>query len=396
MAANRAGPVAISRLRTRIRQDRNVSAGYLGLGFTVLGGLLMVRGLFSLGWSWSNGPSRWISLLAWAILVATFIAAVVVARRSGGIIPGRFWRLLTVAGVLAVAVDFAAFALDGALTPFYPTAVIGFGACLFACLPLQPLRRGIAGSIALTVSGSASVLAGLLLDPASLPSAVTGLLLGLTPVVAGITMIGAADRYLARKIDQAVTESLVTAPALGLGVAAASELRRLDRDAERLLSLVAELPAAEPIDDETAARAETLSDELRLALVADHEQTWLQIAVAESDHLSRTVTIDDPAVLAARLEPAQRRNLLALAWLSVAQATAPALDIAFVDAPHSHTPGAASRVVFSITGTRRRGIDPGVWPLFSRLGHHTIVLGADRASVTVDVSPSTRPARVSP
>ena len=382
LAAYRGGPAAIGRLRTRIRHDRRFSAGYLGLGFAVLGALLLVRGLASLAWSWSDDPARWLSLLAWAVLLIAFGGVVVTARRSGGILPGRISTLLVVAGVFAVIADFAAFVVGAAATPFYPTATIGFGACLVACLPLQPIRRSAAGIAGLAASGTTTVGLGWILDPASLSAGVTGLLLGLTPAVASLAMIQAADRYLGRTIDQAVTESLVTAPALGVGVVAASELRRLDGEAERLLRDVAESPVSQPIGPAVAARAELLSDELRVALVADHEQTWLQIAVTESEQLRRTVRVIDPSLLAARLEPEQRGSLLALTWLCVGSATTPALDLTVIPAGD---PGSQPIIMFSLVGTHRRGIDAAVWPLFGRLGRHTVDLGPDRALVIVEL-----------
>ncbi|RFA13571.1 hypothetical protein B7R22_13000 [Subtercola boreus] len=383
IAATSGGPAAISRLRARIRQDRNVSAGYLGLGFVVLGGLLMVRGLVSLGWSWSGGPFRWLTLLAWGLLIVLFIGAVLAAKRNGGIIPGRLSRLLTGTGVLCIAVDLAAFTIDGGRTALYPTTMIGFGACLLACLPLQPLRRSVVGAVCLAVGGGGALVVGYLFNPSSLSAGVTGLLLGLTPVVAGISMIGASDRYLGRKIDRAVTESLVTASAVGHGMGSVSELRRLDSAAETLLASVSRLPADHPIDADTAAKAELLGDDLRLALLSDHEQTWLQIAVTESERLSRSVTIDDPGLLAATLEPGRRRNLLALTWLCAATATAPVLELAFAGSAGAGV--APLTVVFALTDTRRRGIDPAVWPLFDRLGRYTIKVGADRALVRVDL-----------
>jgi hypothetical protein len=388
VAAIQSGPAAIGRLRTRLRQDRALSAGYLSLGFTVLGALLLVRGLFSLAWSWDAAPDRPLSLAAWGLLVLAFIASAVAARVNGGILPGRFSLLVPLAGSAALVLDLAGFAGTGDHPWLYPTAAVGFGACLVAVLPVQPLRRSAAGLLVLAVIGAGTVLVSWLIDPNSLGIAITNLLLGTGSVLACFLLVDISDRHLGRRIDQAATETLVTAPALGHGVSAASELRRLDGDAERLLAQVAASSDTTGIDATTAARAGELADALRFALVADHEQTWLQIAVAESEHLSRTVRVVDPAVLAARLQPERRRNLLAVTWLCVADApaTVPVLDITFIGAGTGSESDEHLTMAFSMVGTRRRGIDPAVWPLLSRLGRYTVDLAPDRALVIVELA----------
>ncbi|NQX34180.1 hypothetical protein [Herbiconiux sp. VKM Ac-2851] len=385
VAGMRGGPEARGRLRARIRRDRNLSAGYLGLGFNLFAVLLLIRGLASLGWSWGEGEWRWLSLVAWALLIVTFAASFLAARLRGGILPARLSLLVIGSGFAAMLLDLGAFLLDGG-RGVYPTATIGFGACLIACLPRQPLRWSVVGTVVLTATGTGTVLVGWANDPQSLSTGVTGVLLGLAPVLAGVSMIQAADRYLGRTIDQAVTGSLVTAPALGHGVLAASELRRLDGDAERLLAGVAALPAGGAIDAETAASAAQLGDGLRLALLADHEQTWLQLAVSESEHLGDVVRIVDPSLLAARLGAEQRQLVLALVWLLVATAppSAPALDLTLV--PSRPGAGAPPAIAFALAGTHRRAIDPAVWPLFTRLGRHTIDLGTGRALVVVELA----------
>ncbi|MCU1481726.1 MAG: hypothetical protein JWQ19_2512 [Subtercola sp.] len=388
LAAHRGGPAALGRLTARIRRDRSVSAGYLGLAFTALAGLLLVRGLASLAWSWTDAPGRWLSLVAWLLVALGLATAILAARLSGGVLPARFSHVVVAAGVLAVVADLAAFALGGASAPLYPTAPIGFGACLLACLPYQPLRRSVVGAGILAAAGVATVSVGWVIDPSSVSTVVTAFLLGLTPVAAGISMIHATDRNLATKIDRAVTESLLAAPALAHGVLAVSDLRRLDADSERLLTEIALLPPDRPIDASTAAAAAALGDALRHALITDHKQSWLQIAVGESDALARAVRIDDPSVLAARLDPDRRRTLLALVWLCVSDAATaapiasavvsePTLQLTFTDAP--------AVVVFTLLGTHRRPIDPAVWRMFVQLGRHTIDLGAGRMLVAVEL-----------
>lgn len=394
--ANRAGSAALGRLRARLRQDRNVSAGHLGLGFAIIGGLVMVRGLASLAWSWTDDPARALSAVAWVLLAVAFAVVVLAARRGGGVLSARVSYPVLVAGVVALGLDLAGFLAGGGTTLLYPTATVGFGGCLFASLPHQPLRRSLEGAAALAAGSVVLVVVGATIDAASFSACVTAVLLGLAPVLAGISMIQVIDRHVGRVIDHAVADSLVAAPAVGHGVLAVSELRRMDADAERLLSTVARMPAGRAIDAATAAAARALGDQLRQALVADHEQSWLQIAVAESGHLSRTVRVSDSAVLAADLQPEQRRTLLALVWLCVAaepesaSADSPALDLAFLPPSAYRATAQDARplptIVFSLAGTDRRPIDPAVWPLFVQLGPHVVDLGAGRLLVQAELA----------
>ncbi|WP_440710273.1 hypothetical protein [Herbiconiux sp. YIM B11900] len=386
--ANRAGSATLGRLRTRLRQDRNVSAGHLGLGFALIGGLLMVRGLASLAWSWTDDPARASSALAWVLLAVAFALVVLTARRTGGALSPRVTYAVLAVGVTALGLDLAGFLADSGSTLLYPTATIGFGGCLFASLPHQPLRRSLEGASVLAAGGAALIITGATLGAESLSACVTAVLLGLAPVLAGVSMIQVIDRHIGRLIDHAVADSLVAAPAVGHGVLAVSELRRMDSDAERLLAAVAAIPAGRPIDAVTAAEARELGDQLRRALMADHEQSWLQIAVSESGHLSRTVRVTDPGVLAADLRPEQRRTLLALVWLCVASAPvsapAPALELLFQSAgtrSAAHDGRPLPTIVFSLAGTEHHPIDPAVWPLFVQLGPHTVDLRSGRLVV---------------
>jgi hypothetical protein len=394
--SNRAGSAALGRLRARLRQDRNVSAGHLGLGFAIIGGLLMVRGLASLAWSWTDEPARALTALAWVLLAVAFALVVLAARRSGGVLSARVSYAVLAVGVASLGLDLAGFLADSESTLLYPTATIGFGGCLFASLPHQPLRRSLEGAWVLAAGGVALIVTGATLGAESLSACVTAVLLGLAPVLAGISMIQVIDRHVGRVIDHAVADSLVAAPAVGHGVLAVSELRRMDADAEQLLARVARMPAGLAIDAATAADARALGDQLRQALMADHEQSWLQIAVTESGHLSRTVRVNDPAVLAADLQPEQRRTLLALVWLCVAaapesgSAVSPALELAFLPSGAEPAPLHDARprpsIVFSLADTDHRPIDPAAWPLFVQLGPHTVDLRAGRLLVQTELA----------
>jgi hypothetical protein len=394
LEVNRAGSAAIGWQRARFRLDRSLSAGYLGVGFAILGSLLLVRGLASLAWSWNGSPWRWLSVAAWAILLAVLVVVIVTSRRRAGLIAPGMSAVVDVAGVLAVALDVTALVLDtssrdvDASGVFYPTAIVGFGACLVACLPAQPLSRSAIGGGLLVAAGVATTAVGAVVDPSSIAVSVNNLLIGAAPVFACILMLNAMDARLGELIDQAVTDSLLPAPAAGHGVSAASHLRQLDIEAELLLERVAASAPDSPLDETTAARAGLLGDDLRRALRADHELSWLQIAISESERLRGSVALDDPSGSAKALTQDQRSTLLALIWLlsaTRAPGAAPAVHVRVE--PASPGDAAAQLVTLSRPGRRTQSIDNAAWPLFTRLGRYTIDVSADRVSVAVYVTP---------
>ncbi|WP_378145313.1 hypothetical protein ACFJGV_17265 [Cnuibacter sp. UC19_7] len=394
LEVTRAGPAAIGWQRARFRLDRSLSGGYLGIGFVILGSLLMVRGLSSLGWSWSGSPWRVLSVVSWLILAVVLVVVVVSSRRRAGLVSPTVSILVDTAGVAAVLIDLTALLLDAASgdgsATFYPTATVGFGACLLASLPAQPLSRSAFGGVLLVIVGGAGVAVGWLVDPASVPVSVNNLVIGAAPVFAFMLMLSATDARLGVLIDQAVADSLIPAPPTGHGVSAASHLRTLDDEAEQLLDRVASAPPGTDIDPATAALAGALGDELRAALRADHELSWLQIAISESERLSGAVVLDDDAAAVKRLAADQRSTLLALVWLLSAlrsaapsPAAATALDVRVEPA----APGDDTALIITLSrpGTRAQSIDNAAWPLFTRLGRYTIDVTADRVAVAVHV-----------
>jgi hypothetical protein len=392
---NRAGPAAIGWQRARFRLDRSLSAGYLGIGFAILGSLLLVRGLASLGWSWNGSPWRWLSVLSWLILTATLVITVLTSRRRAGLVARRTSALVDVAGVTAVALDVVALTLGAwaqgtaAAGAFYPTATVGYGACLLACLPAQPLSRSVRGVCLLVSVGVAGGVVGWMVEPASVAVSVNNLLIGAAPVLACILVLSATDARLGDLIDEAVADSLIPAPASGHGITAASQLRRLDVEAERLLDRVSTAPPGTTVDAGTAALAGVLGDDLRRALRADHELSWLQIAVSESERLRGSVSLDDPEGSAKTLDPDQRSTLLALIWLLSGGRSAgpsPSMQVRVESAPPDG--GRAVLVTLSRPGRQRQSIDNAAWPLFTRLGRYTIDVAADRVSVSVYVLPA--------
>lgn len=392
LEVSRAGATAVGWQRARFRLDRSLGGGYLGIGFAILGSLLMVRGLASLAWSWTGSPWRLLSVVSWVILAVVLVVVVVSARRRAGLVSPAISKLVNAAGVLAVLLDVSALVLGTATTggepmAFYPTATVGFGACLIACLPAQPLSRSALGGALLLVVGAVGAVVGWSVDPASVAVSTNNLVIAAAPVFGCILLLSATDARLGVLIDHAVADSLIPAPASGHGVTAASHLRRLDDDAERLLDRIAASPPGTEIDPATAALAGTLGDELRDALRADHELSWLEIAISESERLNGSVVLSDARGAVKGLAADQRSTLLALVWLlSTARPSAPsgaALQVRVEPAP----PGDVAALVITLSrpGTRAHSIDNAAWPLFTRLGRYTIDVSADRVAVAVYV-----------
>jgi hypothetical protein len=390
MSSPSAPAPAATRPQSLIARDRRLSASYLGLGLVLLGAFLVVRGLASLGWSWTGGSWRWLSLLAWAIIVVAFVSAVVVARFGRGVLPAQISALVTAAGVIAVLADDAGFVLDGTPESFYPTAVIGFGGCLLACLAFQPLRRTVVGAVLLATVGVAGVALGAAVDPQSLATGVSNLLLALTPLAGGLALVHSFDRHVVGALHRGLSDDLVADPIVDReGGWASSEVRGLDRDAEELLALVAALPNVQPIAERTAGAAAELSVRLRRALLSDHEHSWLQIAVAGSAHLDHSVTVIDPSVLAAALAPEQRKDLLSVVWLCVGAASPIGTALEITITPTRFDDAATQpTIALAVSGAGQRAVDPAIWVLLTRLGRHTIRERSGGVLIVVEPSPA--------
>ncbi|MDO9397648.1 MAG: hypothetical protein Q7T71_13960, partial [Herbiconiux sp.] len=138
--ARRLGPRAVDAVRHEIERQSRLGIGYLGVGAVIVGLILIGRGLVSLGWTWPVNEGRVLSVVAWAIVIAAFTAAVLLARRRRGLLPLRAFLAMLAADAVALVLDYTAlFQSDPRLT--YATVGVGVGASLLACVTFRPVSN---------------------------------------------------------------------------------------------------------------------------------------------------------------------------------------------------------------------------------------------------------------
>ena len=197
----------------------------------------------------------------------------------------------------------------------------------------------------------------------------------LTIVVAAISMNGLRE-LVRRELEQVRSRAALSAPQVTVGIDQSEQLARLDLAAESLLAAVAEGRVQLPLNEEIARRASTLATELRMHLLESRSQTWLDLAIAESELLAAAVRVEDPTVNAGLLTPAQRGALLSALWLlaearPARRSTGPTVMVAF-EAPTALGIGAAMSVPITIKldHPRRTRSDPGIWQHLAQIGNY--------------------------
>ncbi|MGD8168951.1 hypothetical protein ACEXOS_017180 [Herbiconiux sp. P16] len=387
--ARRIGPRAVDAVRQDIERDSRLGIGYLGIGAVIVGMMMIIRGLVSFAWTWAANDWRLLSLVAWLILIGAFAAAVLMARRSRGVLaPWAFASLLAVDAV-ALGLDYAALLLAADPTN-YLTLGIGVGATLLACVTFRPLSSILVATIALTAISLAFLGWQAISAPQSAAFGFAQLVLTVMPAFAGIVIVRSFGQLVQRELDRTVIESTIDAPRFGLGLLASAELARLDLAAEELLQDVATGRVDLPLDRELASTASSLATDLRRTLVAGRRETWLHHAITESEYLAPAVTLSDPGGLAGYLEPVQRDGLLSAIWLIVDESgrSNPTIDLSVNGQGVPSRSTADDRmglpIVMSVGGIPRRRIDPAVWSALSRVGQYSVDARAGRLRVSVD------------
>jgi hypothetical protein len=387
--ARRIGPRAVDAVRQDIERDSRLGIGYLGIGAVIVGIMMLIRGLVSFAWTWAANDWWVLSLVAWLIVIGAFAAAVLMARRSRGVLAPWAFRSLLAVDAVALGLDATALLLSDDPAN-YLTLGIGVGATLLACVTFRPLSSILLSTVALTVISLAFLLWQAVTDPPSAAFGFAQLVLTVMPAFAGIVIVRSFGQLVQRELDRTVIESTIDAPRFGLGILASTELARLDLAAEELLQDVATGRVDLPLDRELASTASSLATDLRRTLVAGRRETWLHHAITESEYLAPAVTLSDPGGLAGYLEPVQRDGLLSAIWLIVDESgrSNPTIDLV-VDGHGVPSRSTADDrmglpIVMSVGGIPRRRIDPAVWSALSRVGQYSVDARAGRLRVSVD------------
>lgn len=354
----------------------------------------------SLTWAMPAEPWGWLSVAAWVLVAVEFVVVIGVAVSRRGVLPFPMFAATLGVAMVASALDLVAVAASDGSGPQYATVGIGVGAVLIACVSFRPIPEVFRALIGLSVLALASLVVEWLIVPENLSVGTSNFVLAVMPTAVALGLTWVFDQHVRRQLDRTVVESTIDAPGTGPGILAVSTLARLDARVEALLDDVAAgKPASGGISAEIADAASVLGDELRSVLLADHELSWLQLAVADSAYLSPVVTISDPAGLATRIEPVQRSALLSAVWLIAAAgggASQLSIDVALAVRPATASPDMSAFgdplegcvVSLMIAGTKARSIDTSVWTVLDQLGPRTVDVRATRILVTVDVIPA--------
>ncbi len=373
MRARRRGPRPITTLREDISRDAVLGFGYLGIGGTVIGLLLCLRGVLIFALQLPMSPNPISGVAAWVLAFCALIGSFVATKRLGG-------RLSNTGFAVAMALLAAALLLDlvpalGNTNALLDTTVFfGIGATLLTIVATRPVRQLlIADGILFAIM--VSVLVNSLSKPGFAPGPhIEVIVLSCSPALIGVAIVVGYEHLVKRELDVTLVESTVGNPRFAFGIHASDELARLDLSAEQLLQEVASGRAALPLDPKLAAEASSLATELRLILLAGRNETWLQHAIRESDALGPVVTCKDPDGLAGYLDQGQREGLLSAIWLLVGDTPRvhPQVGITIgpaVDQPAVQLP---ARIEFpielDIDGIPPRRYDPAFWSEFSRVG----------------------------
>jgi hypothetical protein len=373
MRARRRGPRPITTLREDISRDAVLGFGYLGIGGTVIGLLLCLRGVLIFALQFPTSSHSVSGVLAWILVFSALAVSFLATKRRSG-------RLSTPAFTITIGLLTAALLLDlvpaiGTMNALLDSTVFfGIGATLLTIVATRPVRQLLIADGALFAI-MVVVMATSLHQPGFAPGPhIEVLVLSCSPALIGVAIVVGYEHLVKRELDMTLVESTVGNPRYAFGIHASDELARLDLSAEQLLQEVASGRATLPLSPELAAEASSLATELRLILLAGRNETWLQHAIRESDALGPVVTCKDPDGLAGYLDQGQREGLLSAIWLLVGDTPRvhPQVGITIgpaVDQPAVQLP---ARIEFpielDIDGITPRRYDPAFWSEFSRVG----------------------------
>ncbi|MCS5496688.1 hypothetical protein NY547_05470 [Cnuibacter physcomitrellae] len=382
------GPQAVDEVRAGIERDSTLGLSYLGVGATLVGVLMLVRGVTAYLAAWRTDPEFLVLGVAWALVIVAFVAVQVLVRSTRGRLPSRAFAGLLACDAVALAADLWVTAVSPSAASF--TIAIGVGATLVGCVAVRSTveilgATSALGAILLAVIVAQSVATGV--EPGS---RVAYAMVAVVPPYAAVWLVRAFSTFVQRTLDRSVVESTIGTARFSTGILASKELSRLDLEAEELLRDVAQGDLPLPLPSVEADRAAALASRLRVRLIGGRKETWLHHALAESEVLGPVVTLEDPDGSAAYLDPRQRDGLLSAIWLLADDSALsdPRLHITVGRRRGSEQSVAVDMmvlpIVLSITGLARRRVDPAVWPALERVGRYTEDARRERIRIRVD------------
>jgi hypothetical protein len=366
-----------------------LGTGYLGVGAGVITGIQALYGLSIFGSHFSLYPSLVLAVLAWALFILAFAAAIATMSVLGDRLPHWLFGLFLVLLACVVALDFLA------IWPLhnigqYASASVSAGFGLLVVVTLRGGREVVAAAGALAVAFIVAIILNTPLTSATIPTQLAALALAVLPAVLGVAVVRGFRRMVQLELDRVLVQSTVSAPRFAVGMLASEELARLDLAAEELLESVATGRTRLPLDPKTASVAASLATELRLHLIEGRRETWLYHAVTESEMLGKAVTLTDGGSLAGLLDPTQRDGLLSAAWLLVSDVKqTPGRTVQLTLGPMA--PSTEQRpdnkllvpIVITTTEVPRNRVDPATWESIRRVGRYSD--STQNSSLRVDI-----------
>jgi hypothetical protein len=365
----------------------------LDLGFNIAAVALIAYQLVVMVLNIGSYPGLSLSIVAWVLLIATLVAALVMHPRLPDALPDWIFYTALALWSAVVVLDIAGtWSAGDAGAP--PTAAVAVGAALLLCATVRPPRDIVICAITLGVALAAALALRGQHELAALGPAFVTIALAAAPPLLGVQIVQSLRTLVQLELDLVQVQSTVSSPAYAVGMMASEELARLDLAAERLLDGVATGRTLLPLDDATASTAASIATELRLHLIQGRRETWLYHAITESALLGPSVSLTDPDGLAGLLTRDQRDGLLTAVWLIISdpvrqgavQSRTLQLDLLRIAAPDPGGPnaGARIRIVISATGVPRNGVDPAAWQAIRKVGRHVETFSESTLRIEID------------
>ena len=359
---------------TRANQS-GLGGRHLGIGLTFSGGFitLFLFGQFAVQWSEYPDPTP--SLIAWGLLMATTVLALITVQRLSARMPDWLFAAAIAAGAAVVALDLIG-SWGETDSGVYPTAAAAVGTLLIS---LATVRRGhdlVSAAMALGLLLFLGALTEERADPLTFAPDLLAISLAILPPLLGVATVRGFRRMAQRELDLVLVQSTISQPQFAVGMFASEELARIDLDAETLLDDVAKGRTALPLSSEKSTTAADLATQLRLHLIRGRRETWLHHASTESEFLGPSVGLHDPAGLAGMLNPDQRDALLRTIWLLISDTTRDEASVSLSLGPIRPTHGVSARqklrfpIELTTTGVPRRRVDPETWQAIRIVGPH--------------------------